>query len=542
MASDTAALAGADARRLHPLTFGFASFKIARNMLWPALAGGFSIGGQFGGFVPVFVGVLAVPALIGAALTYARYRWLLTGDELLLRSGVLNRQDRAIPLARVQNVEVRQSLVQRVFGVAELRVETAGAGAEAEAVLSVLSLADAQSVRADLLARRRGVRPVPSAEMDGIPAATELELADAPPLARLSTPDVLAAGATANEAGVIAAAMAGLLQFADDLPSPFLDEAVDRIMVEVGGGFTAIAILVLGAMLVFGWLISIVGAVVRYHGFTLWRVGDELRKRYGLLTVHEASIPLKRVQAVRVEESIVRRTFGLASLMIETAGGAPGQRGGAEAFVPIARRGAVGPLVGGIFGGMDLDGVRFQPVHPRAQRRIVLRYLRTLLILWIPFWGARWMQVEPMGSMAPWIALLLPLPWIAARLQYRNRGWALAPGYAVARSGVLRRVTWIVPDAKLQTLHLSASPFQRRLGLSTLVLDTAAGGRAAAVIDLGEETARALLETLSERMAARPVREPVPPQVGSPALAEEAETHAVIEDGEGGTPSGELAE
>ncbi|HEY7766653.1 PH domain-containing protein [Longimicrobium sp.] len=525
MASDTAALAGADARRLHPLTFGFASFKIARNMLWPALAGGFSIGGQFGGFVPVFVGVLAVPALIGAALTYVRYRWLLTGDELLLRSGVLNRQDRAIPLARVQNVEVRQSLVQRVFGVAELRVETAGAGAEAEAVLSVLALADAQSVRAELLARRRGVRAVASAETDGVPAVMDVELVDAPALAQLSTRDVLAAGATANEAGVIAAALAGLLQFADDLPSPFLEEAVDRILVEVGGGFAAIAAAVLVAMLVFGWLISIVGAVVRYHGFTLWRVGDELRKRYGLLTVHEASIPLKRVQAVRVEESIVRRAFGLASLMIETAGGAPGQRGGAEAFVPIARRGAVGPLVGGIFGGLDLDGVRFQPVHPRAQRRIVLRYLRTLLILWVPFWAARWLEVEPMGSMAPWIALLLPLPWVAARLQYRNRGWALTPGYAIARSGVLRRVTWIVPDAKLQTLHLSASPFQRRLGLSTLVLDTAAGGRAAAVIDLGEETARALLETLSERMAPRPVRASVP--------VAEAETPAVeVEEGE----------
>ncbi|HEX8320113.1 PH domain-containing protein [Longimicrobium sp.] len=534
MASDTAALAGSDARRLHPLTFGFASFKIARNMIWPALAGGFSIGGQFGGFVPVFVGVLAVPALIGAALTYARYRWLLTGDELLLRSGVLNRQDRAIPLARVQNVEVRQSLVQRVFGVAELRVETAGAGAEAEAVLSVLSLADAQSVRADLLARRRGVRAVESVEADGIPAVIDQELADAPPLARLSTAYVLAAGATANETGVIAAAMAGLLQFADDLPSPFLDQAVDRIMVEMGGGFAAIAALVLAAMLVFGWLISIVGAVVRYHGFTLWRVGDELRKRYGLLTVHEASIPLKRVQAVRVEESIIRRAFGLASLMIETAGGAPGQRGGAEAFVPIARRDAVGPLVGGIFGGMDLDGVRFEPVHPRAQRRIVLRYLRTLLILWVPFWAARWLQVEPMGSMAPWIALLLPLPWVAARLQYRSRGWALAPGYAVARSGVLRRVTWIVPDAKLQTLHLSASPFQRRLGLSTLVLDTAAGGRAAAVIDLGEETARALLETLSERMAHRPVCAPV--QVA------EADTPAIVEAGEPAVASRESGE
>ena len=505
MASESAALAGPDARRLHPLTVGFAAFKIARNMLWPAVAGGFGIGGRVGAAIPIFVGILAVPALIGAVLTYMRYRWLLTGDELLLRSGVLNRQDRAIPLARVQNVEVRQSLVQRVFGVAELRVETAGAGAEAEAVLSVLSAADAQSVRAELLIRRRGVRARPDSaeEADGAQAAPEVELAAVPPLARLSTADVLAAGATANEAGVIAAALAGVLQFADDLPSPVIEDSIERIVAEAGGGFTVIAVLVLAAMLLFGWVISIVGAVVRYHGFTLWRVQDELRKRYGLLTVHEASIPLKRVQAIRVEESILRRAFGLAALMIETAGGAPGQRGGAEAFVPIARRGDVGRLVGGIFGGMELDGVQFRPVHPRARRRIAVRYYRMLLILWVPLWVARWLEVQPGATLAPWFALLLPLPWIAAGWQFRSRGWALPPGYAVARSGFMKRVTWIVPDAKLQTLHLTTSPFQRRMGLSTLVLDTAAGGRAAAIVDLGEDTARDLLEEVAERMMPR---------------------------------------
>lgn len=504
-------------RRLHPLTLAFAAFRIARQMVWPALAGGFGLGeGRMARVLPIFIAALAVPALMGAALTYAFARWWMTGDELLLRSGVLSRRDRVIPLSRVQNVEVRQNVFHRLLGVAELRVETAGSGTEAEAVLSVLALDEAQSARARLLAHRRAAPSTEAPDGEDAPAR-----AGTPPLARLSTGDVLLAGATANEAGVIAAALGGLLQFGDDLSLPVFERAGELLMDRVEG-----ALLVAGAMLalgllVAGWLISIAGAVVRYHGFTLAVAGGEMRKRYGLLTLHEASVPLERVQAIRVEESLPRRWLGLASLSIETAGGTPGQRGGAEAFVPIARREDVARLVRGIFGDADAD-VPLRPVHPLARRRLAFGYLLTLLVIWLPFWVARWLDVQPGGMLAPYGAALLPLPWVAAGWAYRGRGWALPPGYVVARSGVLTRTTWIIPERKLQTLHLRASPFQRRRGLATVVVDTAAGGRQASVIDLAESTARHVLEEMAARVSAsRPPRRAVhgsePPPAAAPA-------------------------
>lgn len=502
MPSDAAAARSLDqdGRRLHPLSLVFSAFGIGRQMIWPALAGGFGFGdGELDRVVPIIVAVLAIPALIGAAATYSLCRWRVDADELLLRTGVFNRQNRVIPLARVQNVEVRQNVAQRVFGVAELRVETAGTGKEAEAVLAVLGLAEAQAVRVDLLARRRAQ----AAPVDADAAVDAADRPAAPPLARLSTGDLLLAGATANEAGVIAAAAAGLLQFADEMPGELFETVIESAVDRARG---AVALVVIGgvlALLLVGWIISIVGAVVRFYGFTLTVDGGELRKRYGLLTVHEASVPLRRVQAIRVEETFLRRWLGLASLMIETAGGSPGQRGGAEAFVPIAGTRDVGRLVRGIFGDAQVDGADFQRVHPKAERRMRRRYLFNFLLwFWTPFWVARWFDVQPGGMLAPYVAVLLPLPFLMARWQYQNRGWALPPGYVMARSGVLNRVTWIVPDRKLQTLHVRDDPFQRRLGLSTLVVDTAAGGRQAAIVDLAHSTARRLLEELASRARA----------------------------------------
>jgi membrane protein YdbS with pleckstrin-like domain/GNAT superfamily N-acetyltransferase len=299
---------------------------------------------------------------------------------------------------------------------------------------------------------------------------------------------------------VIAAALAGLLQFAEGLPFGMVESAVEQAVERTRGTvLLGVAALVL-AFLVVGWLISIVGAVVRYHGFTLRRVGDALGKRYGLLTVHEGSVPLERVQAVRIEEPFLRRAIRCASLQIETAGGSPGQRGGAEAFVPLAPLDAVPGLVRGVFEEVDLPAVELSPVHPRARRRIVVRGMAWLLLVAAPFWVARELRIEPAATLAPWLALLLPLPFLFARWQYRSRGWALGPGYLVARAGVVNRVTWIVPDRKLQTLHLRVSPFQRRLGLATLVVDTAAGGRQASIVDLAEPVARELLERLRDRV------------------------------------------
>ena len=492
-------------RRLHPLTLLFETASVARGLIVPALVGGISVGdGEIDRIVPWVLAILALPAALAAVAKYLSFTFRLGADELAIRSGVLSRKHRVIPLGRVQNVEVRQSALQRLARVAELRVETAGAG-ETEAVLSTLSAADARALRVAVL---RGRRAATAAE-SSVDAAEAPGVRTHPPLVRLSTSDLLLAGATANEAGVIAAAAVGALEVVDRVEVPLLERLDPFAWLEGVAGMADVGLVLAGAaalllVLVAGWLVSMAGAVVRYHGFTLGREEGELRKRYGLLTVREGSVPLARVQAVRIEESLLRRPLGLAALRIETAGAAPGQAGegagGAEAFVPIAHRAEVARLVRGIFGDFDFDRVGLLPVHPKSRRRAVRRYALLLGVVAAAFATVAWNAGEPGWLLA--LLPVLPLPWWMARWQYAARGYALAQGYVVARAGVLNRVTWIIPEHRLQTLHLRETPLQRRAGLATLVVDTAAGGRQAAVFDLGADRARGLLDDLAARVRA----------------------------------------
>ena len=503
-------------RRLHPFTMLFAALRLARQLIFPAAVGGLSrADGDPGRLVGWVVAILAVPAIVIATLRYLTFRYRVSSDELVIDSGVLQRQHRVIPLANVQNIDLRESALQRALGVVEMRVETAGSGSGAEASLDVLGLAEATSLREELLARRRLLRTTTQGEMDRTPERVlgggagvvrgdaERDGVPVELLMRLDTARLALAGATANEAGLIAAGIAAGLQFVDDVGLERvipIDTLIERLAGSTVAGAIWLIVLSLGVVLVLGWLVSIVGSVVGYHDFTLERAGGDLRKRYGLIGRRQTSVPLERVQGLRIEESLLRRPLSLAMLKIETASGSPREqrKRGAEAFVPIARASEVPGLVRGVFADLDLNGAEFQGVHPASRRRGFLRHLFVAFVLLAAASIMSLLRTGAVPRSAPvWMLVLGIASYALASWQHRHRGWALLGDYVLARSGVLNRVTWLIPHAKIQTLHVVSTPFQRRHGLATLIIDTASGGRQGRVVDLEAGLAERLMTELA---------------------------------------------
>lgn len=499
-----------EGRRLHGFTVVSRALELARQLILPALLGGASVGSDVANTAQWVAVLLTVPSLLLAIAGWLMFRYRLEAEELIIDSGVISRRRRVIPLARIQNIDLRQSAVERLAGVAEIQMETASGGTETEASLAVLSLPVARQLQAELMRRRAAARSIRDPEPtstrtangpvgDGVPEPPPEP--EQPPrrLLRLSTADLAIAGATSNEAGLIAAGLATGIQLLGDVAGAHrLEEWVEGTFSQ-GAAFGLIGALAIGAALtlafvITGWVLSIFVSIVRYHGFTLTRVGDDVRREYGLLSRHHSTVPLERVQAVRIEESILRRPFGLVALKVETAGAGPKQRkrggGESEAFVPIARKHDVGPLLREVFPDARFEDVKMHSVSPVAIRRTFLRLaapvslasVATVILL-----GTGWLAL---------LALLAPA-WLYARADYRARAWARPPGFTLVRGGVMTRTSWVVPEEKVQTLHLSDTPFQRRLGLRTLLVDTAAGGRVARVPDLERSTAEALLHDLA---------------------------------------------
>jgi len=133
--------AGAPERRLHPLSWLFVLIQQLKQFALPLLVLLFTgRGNSWELWGLVGAGVLVVVSLA----QYFTFRFRVERDGLVIRSGLLQRTLRNIPFRRIHNVALHQTLLHRMFGVADVKLESAG-GMSAEGEMRVLSLADARA-------------------------------------------------------------------------------------------------------------------------------------------------------------------------------------------------------------------------------------------------------------------------------------------------------------------------------------------------------------------------------------------------------------
>lgn len=98
--------------------------------------------------------VLLLLAVLVPPLAFARWRYGFLGDLLLMRYGILFVEERAVPVRRMQHVDLVRGPIERLFGLATLVVFTAGNEGSAFRVPG-LSAARAQELR-DRIVEARG--------------------------------------------------------------------------------------------------------------------------------------------------------------------------------------------------------------------------------------------------------------------------------------------------------------------------------------------------------------------------------------------------
>lgn len=87
-------------------------------------------------------------------------------------------------------------------------------------------------------------------------------------------------------------------------------------------------------------MVAMVGTILKYCSFEITKQGNELFIQRGLLERKEMTIPLHRIQALKVEENIFRQPFGLLAVSVEIAGGEAGkdQKSVSTVLFPLLRR------------------------------------------------------------------------------------------------------------------------------------------------------------------------------------------------------------
>ena len=476
--------------------------------------------------VLVFAGIIALNWWSWRVRAYA-----IDHNAVYSRWGILNKQLRKARLDRVQSIDIRQRLMPRIFGMAELTFDVAG-GEGSEVTIKFLTKKQAEDLREDMLAQVRAAKSEKAARAESpaevAPAdrATEDTPAHSPHTEAPGTTSAdhekahrhgAPAGSritTSLNSGITAVAQ-DLTETVDSVLMPYriksnvsadgrlLMVPAHRVILSrlVSGTTLALvlsALVILVAMAViallpnasfsFGGLAGFVGIIAGLasvvkkgfaeSNFAVSITGDGLAITSGLLDTRRSMIPLDRIQAVELTQSILWRPFGWWRATFNLAGTSEGDKG--SVLLPVGTLDEVMVLLGlvlpdpgvpeDIHGGdlireAALKKSKGEPVGP----------------------AARMFTHQPASS--KWLD---PISW-------KSNVFAFTDTMLVVRRGVLERTVQLVPHARVQSLALEEGPLQSALGLKSISIHSTSGPVHPHIYHFDGSNGHALLNDYAER-------------------------------------------
>ena len=396
-----------------------------------------------------FLVLIGGAVLLAAAAGFVSWwftHFVIDDDEIRVDSGALWRRSARVSFERLQSVDIVQPFVARPFGLVELRLE-AGGGDRA-LTLRYLRRVHADRLRGFLLARAHGeTRSVSDEHGPAASALTDLTDDDTP----------------------LVTVGSGRLVGSFLLSTEWLISAgVLVVMLVLGRLFDVLSFLVPTLIpAAFGAFTLVSRRLLAMFHFTLAESAHGLRVARGLTNLSSQSVPLDRVQGVRITQSLLWRPFGWYRLDVDVLGyrserEESNRAAATTVLLPVADRVELAAALRRVVPGLEPDSV---PLHRPPRRARLLR-------------------------------------WFDHRML--RSGWD--DRVVVTDHGLLVWTRDIVPHVKTQSVRIRQGPLQRLIRLADVHVDTTPGPVDAVARQLDVADARAMLRAQLDRSRMTPPR------------------------------------
>ncbi|MDG6244782.1 MAG: PH domain-containing protein [Methanolobus sp.] len=494
-----------DIKRQHPVMIILEAVRSSVYMLPPVFVFLLSVNGDTGlGDLRPYVWLLAVIFIASFALSALRwylYTYRYEDGYLHIKQGLVFKKERSIKKERVQTVNIRTGLLQRLLGVATVQIETAGGGMESELVLKAVKMEETHRIRSYLESRQdisslsdkgstyqqtkdqvdeggsannagyekiyeTGYETENKAEnetqnktgnktQNNTGNNTEQKITASYVVPLWNT---FLAGATSGRFMLLFSFIAAIFsQFYPYIPENVTDLLIEQLLPKSDTNIFLIVVILL-SLLLLSWLTSIIVYMVKYASFTIIRQNEYLRVSWGLIEQKEFTLKINRIQALSIQEGILRQPFGLCAINSEVAGGGFRDQDNVTIICPILYKREVVNFLERIIPEYKMP-TSMESVPKRARKRYLFRTLGIAIILILP------LQLLPYG----WLGLLvLPPVFMLGLSRYRMAATSIDDTQLNFRFRKIGRYNILMMRSHVQSLRISSNPFQRRSDLSTI--------------------------------------------------------------------------
>lgn len=477
--------------RLHPISAIITSAKALKSLIFPLVVIIFSNGFHFSfnfhsdnfwrtTFLFGIWGVGALLALVSGIVKWRTFVYWFEDGELRVKYGLFVKKKRYIPFDRIQSLNYNEGIFHRLFGLVKVQVETAGSkDRKPEVELTAIRKAAADVIEQEM---RRAKNQVTEPMND---EQSEIEEVSVPTIYHMSIRDLFILAITSGGIGVVLSGIAAIVsQFSDIIP---YEEIFNELAVFAKFGALLVALAVIVSLIV-AWFVSFVITLINYYEYTVRIEDEKLIITKGLIEKKRITLPLNRIQAIRIVENPVRQLFGFATVVVESAGGNGGEGNDKKiTLFPLIQKQECLETLEQLF-----PDINWRPELINSPKRARPFFYRIDFVWLIPIIGACSYFFYPYGLLS---LLFIPLTIVIGIWQHKTAGYMIDGKQLTMKYRVFSRITLFMEKKRIQSIGTTQTYFQKRKNVMTVKATVMSGmtGMTGNVPSLEQQDAETIL-------------------------------------------------
>lgn len=412
-------------------------------------------------------------------IQWSTFRYQLRDGELYVQKGLFIKKKRYIQKKRIQSIDIKADFFQRLFGLVQLTIETAGGKTEPEVHLIAISHEEAEIIRNDLLYDDLSQELV----QDNIVHEDGRD----DYVWRLSTHRLFIAALTSSGIAIALSAVVALFSQIEQFLPESIFEQVFGWMTRANLIFLFIIFIVI---ILIAWSLSIMGTVIKYGRFNIHKSEDDLVISRGLIEKRQLTLQIERITAVRIVSNLFRQPFGYVSIYVESAGGGSADEQQSTVLFPLVKRDEVITLLQQVLPRYAFE-YELTSIPKRARLRFFIRMGMIPLVMTCVF--AYFTAYGLIGFVLVLLCLLL------GYYQHFDSAYGLNHNHAWIRYRRISQHTVITLRDKIQAAEISISPFQKRKQLASFQfsIQSSIQGKTFKLVDISQRQAHRILQWMS---------------------------------------------
>jgi putative membrane protein len=440
----------------------------------------------------VLIGILSVLAFfaIMGIISYLRYLNFTfyidkENEEFIIMEGIFNKTKTTIQLYKIQQVNINQSLIQRLVGVYELAVDTAGSNKK-EGNIRAISHELALDLKARLLENEN--KKLLNNE-DLISTSDEISIVEImdseTPFIKIGFLSLLKIGISSNYVKTFLLIIFFFITLFDHLKQitgrdvlhdENIEDYVDKS--QVFNAFLILFIIFFLAVIV----INLVKTIFTYFDYKIARQKGSLLLFYGLLNTKSTILKPEKVQITSITQNFFQKKMNVLHLKIKQATGGEKEEHKSAIEIPGCNKLEKEAILKLLFQKIPEKGVMLKPNFRKFGFSVFLSIGLPLL----GFYFFRDLVITQLPTIDYLVLVFVVFMGIIQFFKFKNNKIYINEDFIILQSGAWDISDEIIEPSKIQAITTSQLFWHKNVNIGSITLHTAGGNIA---FQLGNFTA-----------------------------------------------------